>query len=58
MGFMDAWTLDLERLKECYIHVVTGEENVRLIPFCAYNLTAEDGTCKYRGHEKGYHKCP
>lgn len=53
MGFMDAWTLDLDRLKECYIHVVTGEEPVRLIPFCAYNLTAQDGTCKYRGHEKG-----
>ncbi|WP_243135246.1 MULTISPECIES: radical SAM (seleno)protein TrsS [Blautia] len=53
MGFMDAWTLDLDRLKECYIHVVTGEEPVRLIPFCAYNLTAQDGTCKHRGHEKG-----
>lgn len=52
MAFMDAWNLDLERLKECYIHVVTGEEKVRLIPFCAYNLTAIDGTTKYRGREK------
>lgn len=50
MAFMDAWTLDLERLRACYIHVARlGEKGVELIPFCAYNLTAEDGTALYRG---------
>ncbi len=37
MPFQDAWTIDLERLKGCCIHVVTS--NKRLIPFCAYYLT-------------------
>lgn len=49
MAFMDSWTLDIARLRECYIHVVTirsGE--VKLIPFCAYNLSAEDGKTLYR----------
>lgn len=48
MAFMDAENLDLERLKDCYIHVVSGSEEVKLIPFCAYNLTATDGTQLYR----------
>lgn len=46
MAFQDAWTLDLERLKGCCIHVSTPDG--RLIPFCAYNLTAQDGTPLYR----------
>lgn len=45
MAFMDAWTLDLDRLRDCYIHVAEGR---RLIPFCAYNLTATDGRSLYR----------
>lgn len=45
MAFMDAWTLDLDRLRECYIHVAQGE---RLIPFCAWNLTSADGQALYR----------
>ncbi|MDO5389995.1 MAG: radical SAM protein [Eubacteriales bacterium] len=48
MAFMDAWNLDLERLRDCYIHVVARKNNIRLIPFCAYNLTAADGTALYR----------
>ncbi|QDR79684.1 radical SAM (seleno)protein TrsS [Sporomusa termitida] len=47
MAFQDAWTLDLERLKHCFIHVV-GADN-RLIPFCAYNLTDRQGRSLYRG---------
>lgn len=45
MAFMDSWTLDLERLKECYIHVAKGR---KLIPFCAWNLTSKDGRPLYR----------
>ena len=46
MAFQDAWTLDLDRLKQCFIHVV-GPDN-RLIPFCAYNLTSRQGRALYR----------
>lgn len=45
MYFMDAWNLDLDRLRDCYIHVADGK---RLIPFCAYNLTAQNGKTLYR----------
>lgn len=49
MVFMDAWNLDLERLKQCYIHVVDEQENGSgLIPFCAYNLSSADGETLYR----------
>ena len=46
MAFQDAWTLDLERLRDCYIHSVSPDS--LLIPFCAYNLTAQDGRALYR----------
>ncbi len=46
MAFQDAWTLDLERLKDCLIHVVSPDK--KLIPFCAYNLTANNGNRLYR----------
>lgn len=46
MAFQDAWNLDLERLKDCCIHVMSPEG--KLIPFCAYNLTSADGTSLYR----------
>ncbi|MCI8476782.1 MAG: radical SAM protein [Oscillospiraceae bacterium] len=40
MAFQDGWTVDLERLCRCNVHVVrTGQ----LIPFCSCQLTAEDG---------------
>jgi uncharacterized radical SAM superfamily Fe-S cluster-containing enzyme len=50
MAFQDAWTLDLERLRECYINTVSADG--RVIPFCAYNLTASDGRSLYRTNGK------
>lgn len=41
MAFMDAWTLDLERLQHCPIKVA---HRGGLYPFCSWNLTAMDGT--------------
>jgi 7,8-dihydro-6-hydroxymethylpterin dimethyltransferase len=49
MAFQDAWTLDLGRLRDCYIHVTSGADaGCRLVPFCAYNLTARTGRSLYR----------
>jgi hypothetical protein len=46
MAFQDAWTLDLDRLRQCYIHVAsTGG---RLVPLCAFNLSATDGRTIHR----------
>jgi 7,8-dihydro-6-hydroxymethylpterin dimethyltransferase len=47
MAFQDAWNLDLDRLRDCCIHVVSPDG--RLIPFCAYNLTDSQGRSLYRG---------
>jgi hypothetical protein len=47
MAFQDAWTLDLERLRDCCIH--TAGPDGRLVPFCAYNLTDRRGHALYRG---------
>jgi uncharacterized radical SAM superfamily Fe-S cluster-containing enzyme len=47
MAFQDAWTLDLDRLRDCYIH--TASLDGRLVPFCAYNLTNREGKALYRG---------
>lgn len=47
MVFQDAWTLDLERLRQCHIHVMAPDQ--RAIPFCAYNLTSRDGLALHRG---------
>ena len=46
MLFQDVWNVDLDRLKQCYIHVVS--EDMKLIPFCAYNLTNVDNKSLYR----------
>lgn len=46
MAFQDAWNLDLERLKDCCIHVADPEGG--LIPFCAFNLTGAGGQSLYR----------
>lgn len=46
MAFQDVWNLDLERLRECFIHVVSPD--ARIIPFCAYNLTDRHGMPLYR----------
>jgi 7,8-dihydro-6-hydroxymethylpterin dimethyltransferase len=64
MAFQDAWTLDLERLKECHLHVLHPDG--RLVPFCAYNLTDSRGRSVYRhgfrpggaGQDTGYHDSP
>ncbi len=57
MAFQDAWNLDLERTKDCCIHVVAP--GGKMIPFCLYNLTSSDGTPLYRnapamGEEMSY----
>lgn len=49
MAFQDAWNLDLDRLRECCISVMSPEG--KLIPFCAYNLTGATGKTLYR-HKK------
>jgi uncharacterized radical SAM superfamily Fe-S cluster-containing enzyme len=46
MAFQDVWNLDLERLKDCCIHVASQEG--MLVPFCAYNLTSVEGRPLYR----------
>ena len=46
MAFQDAWNLDLERLRDCCISIMSPEG--QLIPFCAYNLTGESGNTLYR----------
>ena len=38
MAFQDAWTLDLDRLRHCYLHVLAGDG--RVVPFCSHYLTA------------------
>ncbi len=40
-GFMDADTVDLERLGSCCINVPTDDG--QLVPFCGYNLTTRSG---------------
>lgn len=42
MPFQDVWTLDLERLQGCCIHVISPVTR-RLVPFCAYYLTSSSG---------------
>lgn len=46
MAFQDAWTVDVERLKQCCIHVMSEDGN--LIPFCAFNMTDMDSNYLYR----------
>ena len=36
MAFQDAWTIDLDRVRQCHIHVVAPDR--RVVPFCAWNL--------------------
>ncbi|MEZ4600855.1 MAG: radical SAM protein [Syntrophotaleaceae bacterium] len=49
MAFQDVWNIDLERARNCCIHVLTPQE--KLVPFCLYNLTSAQGRSLYRGHE-------
>lgn len=46
MAFMDADSLELDRLRRCYISEADTERG--MVPFCAYNLTARDGRALYR----------
>jgi len=45
MSYMDAWTIDLKRLKECNLGVTIADG--RTIPFCAYHLTDARGQRLY-----------
>lgn len=51
--FQDAWTLELEALRECSLHVLSPDG--RLIPFCAYNLTDHHGRPLYRNGQRAPH---
>jgi uncharacterized radical SAM superfamily Fe-S cluster-containing enzyme len=52
MAFQDAWNLDLDRLRDCFLHAAS--DGGELIPLCAYNLTAADGRALYRtGESRG-----
>lgn len=46
MAFQDAWNLDLDRLRECFLHVLSPDQ--KLVPLCAYNLTGVSGQTLYR----------
>ncbi|MEG1633282.1 MAG: radical SAM protein [Oscillospiraceae bacterium] len=46
MLFQDAWTLDLDRLRRCYICETDLDRG--MVPFCAYNLTDTNGRSLYR----------
>lgn len=46
MAFQDAGNLDLDRVRDCCIHVMSPDR--RLIPFCLYNLTSTRGQRLYR----------
>ncbi len=46
MAFQDAWTLDLDRLRQCHVHVVAPDR--RVVPFCAWNLTDAAGLPLHR----------
>lgn len=46
MIFQDAFNLDLDRLKRCYICEV--DSRYGMVPFCAYNLTDINGKSLYR----------
>jgi len=46
MAFQDVWSVDLERVRDCCIHVMAP--NCHLVPFCAYNLTNLQGHALYR----------
>jgi uncharacterized radical SAM superfamily Fe-S cluster-containing enzyme len=51
MAFQDAWNLDLERLRDCFLHVLSPD--LKLVPLCAYNLTGVRGDTLYRPHSTG-----
>ena len=46
MVFQDAYNLDLDRLRRCYI--CESDSHYGMVPFCAYNLTDVNGRSLYR----------
>jgi uncharacterized radical SAM superfamily Fe-S cluster-containing enzyme len=50
MAFMDSQTLDRERLRRCYIFIMSP--SAKLVPFCAYNLTDDHGRALYRSRRQ------
>jgi uncharacterized radical SAM superfamily Fe-S cluster-containing enzyme len=50
MAFQDAWNLDLERLRDCCISIMSPAG--KLIPFCAYNLSGQNGKALYRNRQE------
>jgi uncharacterized radical SAM superfamily Fe-S cluster-containing enzyme len=46
MAFQDVWNIDLERLRDCFLHVAAPDAGI--IPFCAYNVTDVLGDTLYR----------
>ncbi|NWG09293.1 MAG: radical SAM protein [Nitrososphaerales archaeon] len=46
MAFQDVWNVEMERVQECCIHVVTPDK--KLVPFCMFNITSMDGKSLYR----------
>lgn len=55
MAFQDVWNIDLDRLRDCCIHVAAREK--RLIPFCIFNLTNATGRRLY-AEGKFYEEAP
>ncbi len=49
MAFQDVWNVDLDRVKDCCIHVVSPQG--KLIPFCIYNITDTAGISLYRNRK-------
>ncbi len=49
MAFQDCWSMNLERLQGCCIHV--AQPDGRLIPFCSFNLTSRNGVPLHRGRQ-------
>jgi uncharacterized radical SAM superfamily Fe-S cluster-containing enzyme len=45
MLFQDAWSIDLERVRRCCVHVVVPDRG--LVPFCLWNLTSASGRRLY-----------
>ncbi len=41
MNYMDAWSFDFERLRECSMTVKTAD--LKTVPFCAYHLRNAKG---------------
>lgn len=48
MLFQDAWSIDLERVRRCCVHVAVPGRG--LVPFCLWNLTSASGELLYARH--------